>query len=94
MSRLNELPLSKLEPVKDALVHAYPEYFQIEQLVGFALNINLKTEIGGPGEPLSKIAYNLLLFAQGKGLAELLVREAIARTPGNPRWSTLGHGPV
>ena len=78
-------PLAKeqLESARDALVDGYRNWHALDELADFVLGINLEIEVGGRGGAVRTVALELLRYVESRGLTEALMREALARNPGN-----------
>lgn len=85
---MKTLSAPQLEQAKEALVAGYHNWSKLNQLVAFALDTNLEVEVG-KFPALGETAFELLRFAEARGWTELLLREAAARNPGNPKLQAL-----
>lgn len=80
---MKTLTRPELEQIRDALLSGYPSWGDLDQLAAFALDIDLEVEVG-KGGGLRTVAFELLKFTQAHGWTEALLRQAVARRPGNP----------
>lgn len=87
---MKALTREQLETARDALVSGYNNWHELDQFAAFALDIHLERDIGYKGAPLNTVAFELLKFANARGLTEALLREAIARNQGNGRLKEIG----
>ncbi len=68
--------------LNDALVAAFPQETDLDQMVRFGLNQNRAAIAGGSN--LAQISFNLIGWAEAKGLTKELVIAARNSNPGNP----------
>lgn len=80
----------EVEQCLEALLGGYPSKADLEELAAFAIGINLEVEIDTQGG-LRTVVFRLLKFTEARGWTELLLRQAIARRPGNARLKVLVH---
>ena len=73
----------ELEAARDALISGYFSWSRIEQLAAFALDINLEAEV--ERGRLKDVVWELLKTTEASGQTQTLLREAVARQPGNPK---------
>ncbi|WP_077000515.1 trypsin-like peptidase domain-containing protein [Variovorax sp. KK3] len=78
---MTRLTPDQLEAARDALVDGYRNWASLKQLAAFALEINLEAKVGKG--PLDDVAFDLLELTESKGWTEVLLRDAVARSPGN-----------
>ena len=87
----------QLEALRDALVDAYPELADLEQLAQFGLGIVLEAEVDTQGGTRT-VAWNLLRWARKEGRLDRLFDAARQRRPGNERLrafaASIGHATV
>lgn len=82
---------SEIERVVEALVHGYHDWDALKSLVLYALDLRLAVKIGGADLPLETLAQRLFAYTEARGITETLLREAVARNPGNPTLKLLAH---
>lgn len=85
---MKTLTLPEFEQIGEALLSGFPRWDDLEQLAAFALDIDLEVEVGNGGG-LRTVAFGLLKFTQARGWTEALLRQAVARRPGNPKLAAL-----
>ena len=83
----------ELQEARDALTSAYYRWDDLDELAAFVLDIDLEAEVG-KGGPLKSIGFQLLKLTEAQGWTEMLLRDALARRPGNPQLQALArrHG--
>lgn len=79
---MKTLTRPELEQIGEALLSGFPSWGDLDQLAAFALDIDLEAEVGKG--PLRTVTFELLKFTQARGWTEALLRQAVARRPGNP----------
>jgi len=84
---MKRLTAAQLEQARDALVDGFYNWAALKQLAAFALDINLEAKVGRGA--LDSVAYDLLEFTEAEGWTELLLRDALARKPGNESLRTV-----
>lgn len=89
---MKRLSPEQLEAARDALVDGYRNWAALKQLAAFALDINLEAKVGKG--PLDDVAFDLIELTEARGWTEMLLRDAVARNPGNPMLQALAlsHG--
>ena len=84
---MKPLAPDQLEAARDALVDGYRNWAALKQLAAFTLDIQLEAEVAKG--PLKDVAFDLLELTESKGWTEMLLRDSVARNPGNPRLRAL-----
>jgi hypothetical protein len=71
---------------QDALMRAFPSEHELERFVYYSLGENLDNIV--PQASLEEITFDLIQWAEGRGLLPQLVQAAYARRPNNPALRT------
>src|SRR5262245_20260647 len=87
-ARMKRLTPAQMEAARNALIDGYYNWHELDQLAAFALDINLEVEVGKVG-PLKNIAFELIRLTESNDWTEILLREALARKPGNPQLRSI-----
>jgi V8-like Glu-specific endopeptidase len=72
-----------LEDARNAIVSGFFTWSQIDQLAAVALDVSIEAEVGRGA--LKDVVWELLKLTEANGQTGILLREAIARKPGNPK---------
>jgi hypothetical protein len=84
-----ELRGRQVEALRDALVHAFPSWRDLAQLLLFELDEEL-ARVAGEG-PLADVAFDLLAWARKEGRVDDLLAASLRRRPGNPRLKSFAY---
>ena len=72
----------QLQALRDALVSAFPQYDNLNELMLFKMNERLERHVARG--PMNRVATDLILWAEAEGKLESLIAAALAQVPGNP----------
>ncbi|MEO1377060.1 MAG: effector-associated domain EAD1-containing protein [Cyanobacteria bacterium J06635_10] len=71
----------EIEELTNAIIKAYPDKFNLKKMVRYKLNEKLDLIAGG--ENMAQVVFELIEWAEAKGMLEKLVQAALEYNPGN-----------